>query len=142
MLQELIEKNLVSVYDRANDWEDAVTKSGYSLREAGYIEDSYIKEIVDNVKEHGPYIVLIPGVAMPHATVGAPGVLKTGMALTIFKESVHFEEEEAQLFFTICTNDNEEHFANMMRLMEFLGDEQRVEQLKKIASIADLKQLI
>lgn len=143
MLKELLDKNLVAIYDEANDWEEAVALSGQSLKKEGYIEQSYVQEIVDNVKEHGPYIVLIPGVAMPHATVGAKGVLKTGMALTIFKENIIFEEEKyAQLFFTICTNDNEEHMANMMRLMEFLADEKLVEELKQVETLEDVKKLI
>ncbi|HZJ87065.1 MAG TPA: PTS sugar transporter subunit IIA [Erysipelothrix sp.] len=143
MLKKLLENNLVTINSDKHNWEEAVAISGELLKQEGYIEQSYIDEIVENVKEHGPYIVLIPGVAMPHATVGAKGVIKTGMSLTIFKENIHFEEDkEARLFFTICTNDSEAHMQNITNLMEFLMQEELVEKLKQVDSIEDVKALV
>lgn len=143
MLKKLLDNNLVAINEESLNWEEAVALSGQLLKEEGYIDDSYIKEIVENVKTHGPYIVLVPGIAMPHATVGAPGIFKTGMSLTIFKENIKFDEDkEAQLFFTVCTNDNEAHMENITKLMEFLMDEETVSKLKKADTLDDVRKLV
>lgn len=139
MIKELLKKNLVSFISGISNWEEAVALSGKRLVEESYIDESYVKEIVDNVKEHGPYIVLIPGVAMPHATVGAHGVLKTGISLTIFDEDIHFEEGKyARLFFTVATNNAEEHLKNIQDLMELLMNENTLEVLLNSKTEQDL----
>lgn len=142
MIKELLEKNLVSFVTGVTAWEEAVALSGKRLVEEGYIDETYVKEIVDNVKEHGPYIVLIPGVAMPHATVGAKGVMKTGISLTIFDQDIDFEQEKhAKLFFTVATNNAEEHLENIQNLMELLMDENNLEILLNAKTELDLNNI-
>ena len=94
------------------------------------------------VEKHGPYIVLIPGVAMPHSTENATGCNGTAIGFMRVAEPVHFAEgdpeKDAQIFFTLCSTNQEEHFANMQRLYAILTDDSVVEKLKAATTPEDL----
>lgn len=57
-------------------------------------------------------------------------------------EPVHFAEgdpeKDAQIFFTLCSTNQEEHFANMQRLYAILTDDSVVEKLKAATTPEDL----
>ena len=103
--------------------------------------------IIENVEKNGPYIVLVPGVAMPHTTENAQGCNGTGIGFMRSAESVHFDEEnptpdtDAQIFFTLCSTNQDEHFKNMQRLMTVLTNEEAVEKLKMATSPEDLLEI-
>ena len=52
---------------QAGCWEDAVRQAGALLEKAGAIAPAYTQAMVDMVREMGPYIVIMPGVALAHA---------------------------------------------------------------------------
>ena len=47
-----------------------------SLEADGTIEANYKEDIISCVEKYGPYIVLMPNIAMPHSQEGAEGVHK------------------------------------------------------------------
>lgn len=49
---------------QADCWEDAVRQAGALLEKAGAIAPAYTQAMVDMVREMGPYIVIMPGVAL------------------------------------------------------------------------------
>ncbi|MGL4337170.1 MAG: PTS sugar transporter subunit IIA, partial [Turicibacter sp.] len=76
MIEKLITRNSVDVNVEVEDWVGAITEAGKVLLKNNYIEQRYIDGMISTVKEMGPYIVMVPGVAMPHARpeAGALGV--------------------------------------------------------------------
>ena len=62
-------------------------------------------------------------------------------------EPVHFDEEnptpdtDAQIFFTLCSTNQDEHFKNMQRLMAVLTNEEAVEKLKVATTPEELLQI-
>ena len=142
MIKKMMDDDLIQFITGVDQWEEAIVRSGDRLIAKEYIDDTYVQEILDCVKEHGPYIVLIPGVAMPHATVGAKGVNKTGISLTVFDQEIYFDEEKhAKLFFTVATNDPDQHLENIQNLMELLMDEENLEILMNATELDDLKKI-
>ena len=142
MIKKMMDDDLIQFITGVDQWEEAIVRSGDRLIAKEYIDDTYVQEILDCVKEHGPYIVLIPGVAMPHATVGAKGVNKTGISLTVFDQEIYFDEEKhAKLFFTVATNDPDQHLENIQNLMELLMDEENLEILMNAKELDDLKKI-
>lgn len=76
MLYELIDHELVDVInDNTYQWQDAVRKTTAYLEERGYVSADYADAIIQSTHDNGPYYVLCPGLAMPHARPEA-GVLK------------------------------------------------------------------
>ncbi|WP_068267842.1 PTS sugar transporter subunit IIA [Caviibacter abscessus] len=142
MLRDIIEKKYYSFYESAKDWEDAIIKSCESLEKNGAVSSEYSKELIKCVKEYGPYIVIEPGIAMPHSTQQGANVFKTEIAFTKFEKAVNFDDEnEATLFFTLASKDPEIHIENIQKLMEVLVNDKLKEELFTVKNIEDLKKL-
>ena len=90
-------KNLVNVRDiklkvPVRDWQDAVIKTGSILEQNGYVKHEYVDAMIQTVKTLGPYIVVAPGLAMPHAK-STNGVLKSGISIVTLANPVEFGNE-------------------------------------------------
>ena len=73
----------------AADWRDAVRQVGAALVRGGAAKPGYAGEMVRMIEEHGPYVVIAPGLALAHARPG-PDVLADGMAVVTLDEPVAF----------------------------------------------------
>ena len=69
MLRYFYDNNLVAISKKTpKDWEEAIRLSGEILKQNELITDQYVDQVINDVKEYGPYIVIVPGVAMPHSS--------------------------------------------------------------------------
>lgn len=129
---DLLDKRNVKILERAADWKDAIRKSVMPLEEAGYVKPEYKEAIISGVEKLGPYIVIAPSIALPHARP-EQGVLKSQIAVTLFRNEVQFGKEDstAQLFVTLAAADSNSHLDALMTISELLQDEERVEQILK-----------
>jgi len=125
----------------ASDWKDAVKKGVDLLVKAGAAEERYYDGILKMVEEHGPYFVISPGVAMPHARPELGG-LKTGFALVTLKNPVKFGHESndpVDIVLCICAKEasdmNEEVILNAVTLFD---DEHAVCALRRAKNADDL----
>lgn len=142
MLREFVEKNHCKFAQSAKDWQDAVRMSCEVLEADGTVEENYKEDIIRCVEEYGPYIVIMPGVAMPHSQEGAKGVHKTAIAFMKLEEPVSFDPENpgknAVLFFTLASCDPGRHLDNMSRLAELMSNKELMEELKEAKTPEDL----
>ena len=147
LLKEIVEKKRYAFVEGKLDWREALRQCCKPLEAEGLVDPVYADVIIENVEKNGPYIVLVPGVAMPHTTENAQGCNGTGIGFMRSDESVHFDEEnptpdtDAQIFFTLCSTNQDEHFKNMQRLMAVLTNEEAVEKLKMATSPEDLLEI-
>ena len=86
-LSDYFPKSSISVIHSAKDWQEAIDFSMVSLLDKNYISENYIQAIKDSTINNGPYYILAPGMAMPHARPEC-GALKTGMSLTLLEQDV------------------------------------------------------
>ncbi|MBP1045230.1 PTS sugar transporter subunit IIA [Enterococcus sp. BWM-S5] len=147
MLKYFYENDLIRFSDRVpENWEDAVKISCENFLEKEIINQTYVDEIIACVKEFGPYIVIVPGVAMPHSSEKSEGVFGTGIAFTKMPEDVVFEEgnpeKNAKLFFTLAAKNGEEHVQNIANLSEMLMVDGLIEDLSAIETMEDYKQVM
>jgi PTS system ascorbate-specific IIA component len=122
-------KDLIQFADSFQSWEEALVTSSEKLLELKYIEKTYVDAIIQSVKDYGPYIVIAPNIAMPHARPEA-GANKVGFSVMVCKEPVVFDETtQARLFVTLSCVDSDTHLQMMQALVTVLGDDAKVEQL-------------
>lgn len=143
MFKELVEKGYYCFHDGFDSWEEAVKASCEPLLRSGAIEDVYVSEIIAKVKELGPYIVIAPNIAIPHAQEGL-GVHETAVSFMKTEKPVHFSDSpdhDAQLFFVLASTDNEKHLQNLMDLSEYLSEEDNVNRLLQVSSEEEFKAL-
>ena len=67
MINSLVNKSFIRLGVVAADREEAIQKAATPLVDAGMIEKRYIEAIIRSMKDNGPYFVLLPHVALPHA---------------------------------------------------------------------------
>lgn len=142
MLRQFVESKHYKFAKEAADWREAIRMSCESLEADGTIEANYKEDIIACVEKHGPYIIIMPNVALPHSQEGAQGVNKTAMGFMKLEKPVSFEEgnseKDAQLFFTLASRDPNQHLDNMTKLSEILMNEAIVEALIKATTKEDL----
>lgn len=142
LLKEIVEENRYAFYKEADNWKDAIKKSCAPLVATNCATEEYAQRIIECVEELGPYIVIVPGLAIPHSTKGAPGVQKTSITFAKFETPVCFDEQDrekdATLFFTLAAVDEEEHLKNMRQLFLILSDEELLEKLSRVSTAEEL----
>lgn len=142
MLKEFVEKKLYKFAKEASSWQEAIRMSCETLEANGIVEKNYKEDIIQCINEYGPYIVIMPNVAMPHSQECAVGVNKTEIAFMKLEKPVSFEpgdpEKEARLFFTLASCDSEQHLTNMTKLSEMLMEEGVIEALLEAQTPEDL----
>ncbi|HBT50108.1 MAG TPA: PTS mannitol transporter subunit IIBC, partial [Caldanaerobacter subterraneus] len=125
----LLTKDTIKLNVEAKDWEEAVRIGGELLVKNGFAEPQYVEAMINTVKEMGPYIVIAPGIAMPHARPEA-GARKIGMSLITLKNPVNFgnkENDPVKIVVSLCAIDHSSHLKALSELVELLGDEEFVE---------------
>ncbi|HEV7742739.1 MAG TPA: PTS sugar transporter subunit IIA [Pseudolysinimonas sp.] len=73
----------------AADWRAAVGLAGAALARTGAAEAAYADEMIRMIDEHGPYVVIAPGLALAHARPG-PEVLSDGLSVVTLATPVSF----------------------------------------------------
>jgi PTS system ascorbate-specific IIA component len=142
LLAEIVEKNLFSFVDSVDSWEEAIRQSCKALEKAGIVGEKYAEEIIKCVTENGPYIVLMPGIALPHSMENSPNAYDTAIAFTKINKPVSFDdndpEKTASVFFTLAATNDELHLKNMRKLFRMLTDEALCAELLTAASKEDI----
>lgn len=131
----------------AESWEEAVTLSCRPLVEAGCVTEEYAQDVIEIVNELGPYIVILPGLAIPHSSRYPEHTLKTAVSFVNFRSPISFSpgaedpETQAQLFFALSAVDPEQHLENMKRLFDVLSNEALLDALRTVRSPRELEAL-
>ena len=128
MLKELI-RNKIDIVDSIDNWEEAIKKGAELLIENKCIEPRYVDNIIKNIKESGPYIVLGDGMAMSHARP-EDGVIKNGITLLKIKNGVDFDEKnKVFLLFTLAAENNDNHQELMEEIADLLNESEKIKRI-------------
>ncbi|MFC9241576.1 PTS sugar transporter subunit IIA [Streptomyces decoyicus] len=123
-LNDLLPKAAVRLDVRVADWQEAIRAAGGLLVETGATTDDYTAEMIRNVEENGPYLVIAPGFAFAHARP-SPAVLRTGMSWVRLEQPVEFGHESndpVHLVVGLAAEDSGAHTAAMAALAQLLAD--------------------
>ncbi len=146
LLRQLYELGHYNLVDGPLEWRDAIKEGVQPLIADGSVDPEYVDCLIANIEKHGPYIVLVPGLAMPHAMEGAVGANRSAISFMRVKESVHFgdpddPETSATVFFTLSDVDPDSHLQNMQRLAQVMSNEDVVARLAKIETPEEMLEI-
>lgn len=128
-------------------WQEAIQMASQPLLELGYISKQYVEAMIDSVLKYGPYIVLVPKVAIPHAKP-SDGSQKLGVSLLQLKESVAFEDKAvnkpiaANLVFVLSIVDNASHLSILKKIYSLTENESVVSEIINAESKKDILRII
>lgn len=144
VLKDLLTKEMVQYINEASNWREAVQIASKPLLKNNSISESYIDAMIANIENLGPYIVIAPDIALPHARP-EDGVNQIGMSLLKLKNSVWFSDQEkhrVRLIFVLAAVDNEKHLRALSQLTTMLSDQEVFDKLLHTESVDEIMQLI
>lgn len=144
MLEEWLNSKTISVCDSVNNWQDAIKLSAKPLLSANIITSDYITAIFTEHKKIGPYYVLAPGIAMPHARP-EEGANQQGLSLLLVKQGVSFGSEDndpVYLIIMLAATDSKSHLAMIAELMSLLSSETSVAQIMRARTVNEIETII
>lgn len=131
MINEFVKLENIAVNVEADCWKDAVRKAGQLLLSSDCIEERYIDAMIEKVTELGPYIVIAPQIAMPHARP-EDGVKQTSIAIITLENGVNFGHEKndpVKLLIALAAIDSTAHIEALANLMDILGNEEKLNNI-------------
>lgn len=137
---EVISAGQTAVNVQVTNWEDAVRAAGRLLVDCGFAEERYIEGMLSLTRELGPYIVLAPGIAIPHARP-EEGALNVGFAVLTLDPPINFGNEyndPVHLVIGFCSPGANAHVELLTRIARILGTENFLEKCKAAKTPAEL----
>lgn len=123
--------------------EEAIRLSGDILVKEGKIDASYVEEMLDGYRDLGPYFVLSPGIAMPHARP-SKAVKELCMSFIRLKTPIAFkhpDNDPVQLVFAVAGVDKSSHIQMLRSFATVISDEDKLDQLYHAQSAAEIVQI-
>jgi len=130
--------NAIELRADAADWRAAVAIAGRVLARTGAATTAYGSEMVRMIEEHGPYVVIAPGLALAHARPG-PEVLADGLAVVTLAAPVNFghpHNDPVSVILGLAIATADEHLAVVADLANVFNDSSAITDLAA-ASTAD-----
>ena len=144
MLKEVLTDELIDLHYRAENRDEAVRRSGELLVKNNLATDAYIEGMIKNVEVNGTYIVIAPGIAMPHARP-EEGALAIGFSVVTLAEPVvfgHPKNDPVKIVIGLCAVDHQTHLKALAELVEILSHEENVERFLKAKEAKEILAMV
>lgn len=142
-LKNLLTKDTILLQATARDWREAIRLGGELLVRVGAVTPAYVEAMIRFTEEFGPYIVIAPGLALPHARP-EEGVLRLGFSLVTLKTPVEFGIEyndPVDVLFCMGAPDKEAHIEALRQVATLCSNADyfhRIREAKEIEEILGL----
>jgi PTS system ascorbate-specific IIA component len=128
----------------ANDWRAAVHLVGDVLARSGATTAEYGDEMVRMIEEHGPYVVIAPGLALAHARPG-PSVLADGFAIVTLATPVNFghqHNDPVKVVVGLAIKTADTHLAAVAQLANVFNDSSAIDELAVATTTAEIQRIM
>lgn len=143
-ITDLLDPSAIALDLESADWRDAVTTAGRLLEDAGATTAAYTEDMLRNVDDNGPYIVVAPGFAFAHARP-SEAVHRSAMSWVRLKEPVEFghpKNDPVTLVVALAATDSRSHTKAMAELARLLGDRSTREALDQARDPSEIVALV
>jgi PTS system ascorbate-specific IIA component len=137
-------ENAIVIGADAVDWRAAVTLAAEALARSGAAKPEYGREMIRMIEEHGPYVVIAPGLALAHARPG-PEVLADGLSIVTLAEPVFFghpHNDPVSVILGLAVVAADEHLAAVAALANVFNDSEAIDELKSAGSAAEVRRIM
>ena len=142
-ITKYVKRGGVLVGVKVKDWEEAVRISGKLLLDKELVEPQYVEAMINVVKELGPYSVVAPGVALPHARP-EDGARSVGISIVILDNEVNFgsPNDPVKVIIAFASPDKTSHLELLRDLANMLSNDDILEKLKSAKSEEELIKIL
>lgn len=144
MLNDLLTPDVIRIHDRCEAWRDAIALACAPLIENGAITPGYVDAIYRSHDAIGPYYVVGPGIAMPHARP-EDGVNRLALSLAVFPQGVNFHSEgndPVRLLIVLAAKDSNSHIDAIAQLAALFDNEEDTATLLNATDITTIQSVI
>ncbi|RWR01284.1 PTS ascorbate transporter subunit IIA [[Pantoea] beijingensis] len=144
MLNTWLNDDTIQLAHSFSDWKQALACCAAPLLQKGIITPRYVEAILESHQKLGPYYVLAPGLAMPHARP-EDGATALGLSLLKLEQGVSFGAEEhdpVDVIIMLAAPDKNSHIDLITGLAEMFSSDETMEKLHRATRIEEIKQLI
>ncbi|PYI51499.1 PTS sugar transporter subunit IIA [Paenibacillus flagellatus] len=137
---KFIPADLIALDRLADTAEDAIRAAGELLAASGAADAAYTEAMVEAYREKGPYFVLAPGIALPHAKAER-GVREASVSFVRLSRPIRFghkTNDPVDLVFALGSASNAEHIAMLRRLTVALNDPANIAALRRAETAEDV----
>lgn len=145
LLDNLIVNDSIVPHVDVKDWKDAIKKACLPLEKAKVINSKYYDCIFESIKKHGPYFILVDGLAMPHASATKDAVFGNGFSLITLKKPIKFEgdEREVKILMGLAAKDGETHTSVAIpQIIAVFEDPQNIEKIAQAKTKEEIINII
>jgi mannitol/fructose-specific phosphotransferase system IIA component (Ntr-type) len=122
VLEELLTTQTIQIRTNVADWKEGIRAASKPLLDLGTIEEGYVDSMIQSIEKNGPYVVITPGVAIPHARP-EEGVRSLSMSLLKLDEPVDFAPDKpVRLIIVLAAADSESHLRALVQLTKLLSE--------------------
>jgi len=140
----LLKEHAVLLDVEIEDAIDVIRLSGDLLVKAGFATETYTEAMIEGYKNVGPYIVIAPGIAIPHSRP-ENGAVETGFSLIRLKKPIEFGHEKNDPVNLVCAITgvgNNGHIEMLQKIAVILGDTKKYEQIIQANDFDDISKII
>ncbi|ENX3946605.1 PTS sugar transporter subunit IIA [Photobacterium damselae] len=141
MLKTMLSTSRIQLVDNIENWEQAIDLVCKPVIESGDITSEYQQAIITSTKDIGPYYVLGPQIAMPHARP-EEGVINNALSLLVVKNGVSFyssENDPVKIILLLAANNSNQHIELITKISEFFCSE---DDINTVISSSNKDQII
>lgn len=123
-LGDILVKSNICIVQEKVDIKKAIEIAADPLVNNGTISPEFVHAIKDNLINHGPYMVLWPGIALLHAHPN-DGALRIGLSLARLNSPVFFghpENDPVDILFVLATIDKKGHLKALLELISLINE--------------------
>ncbi|MFJ7667316.1 PTS sugar transporter subunit IIA [Lysinibacillus sp. NPDC097195] len=129
MLTELLNLDTIQITNEVANWQEAIHVASSPLLQQSKIEKRYIQAMIESIEQHGPYVVLTPKVAIPHARP-SDGVNELAMSLLLLQKPVFFgPNKPVYLIIVLAAKDNSSHLQALVDLTQVLQETSHIDNI-------------
>jgi mannitol/fructose-specific phosphotransferase system IIA component (Ntr-type) len=141
MITEILEDH-VKVFESVDSWQQSIEITAEPLIEKGYITQDYVNAAINNIIKNGPYIIIIPKVAIPHSRP-EDGVNETTVSLLKLNTPVMYPKENpVKVVLVLAAADSEKHLKMITSLTDLLSDQDKMDQIMESTSAEEILSII
>ena len=143
MLANSFGPNSIALTKEELQFEAAVSKAVELLVQDGRATSAYVTEVLQSLKDLGPYFVVAPGIAIAHARP-SQSVLEVGFALLHSSIGVKSgsQNDPVHLLFAFCSPDADSHIDLLGQFAESISVPGKVEHLKNASAESVIRSLL
>lgn len=137
-------ESAIVISAEAADWRAAVQLAGDALVRSGAAKPEYAGEMIRMIEQHGPYVVIAPGLALAHARPG-PEVLADGLAIVTLATPVNFghpHNDPVSVILGLAIATADEHLAAVAAVANVFNDSTAIAELATASSAHEVQKIM